>query len=334
MPLFICNIYYNFMKWLFLVHQIHTPNSKERVMVWRAIKKTGAVLYRNSVYVLPYGKERLEDFQWVCQQINDSKGEASVFVSLAESQKENVAIEALFRKARNEDYAALITTAERLRSRIHSRSKRRRWPDSQRSQFHKETNQLKEQLEEIREIDFFANPLSKKLQQILNEISARLISPEEQMTTGPVKNYSKKAFQGKTWATRENIHIDRVCSAWLIRRFIDPSAKFVFGPENSLPADAIPFDVYGAEFGHHGENCTFETMVKAFAIQDPAITEMSEIIHDVDLKDHKFGRTEASGLNLVIRSLSDSIQDDHRVLEIGTSILDGLYQSFSGKKKS
>ena len=321
------------MKWLFLVHQIHTPNSKERVMVWRAIKKTGAVLYRNSVYVLPYGKERLEDFQWVCQQINDSKGEASIFVSNAESQKEDLAIEALFRKARSEDYTALVGTADRLRSRIHSSRKRKRWPDSQRSVFHKEANQLREQLEEIRKIDFFSNPLSKKAQQILNDISARLMSPEEQMTSAPVKNYSRKDFQGKTWTTRENIHIDRLCSAWLIRRFIDPSAKFVFGPENGLPADAIPFDVYGAEFGHHGENCTFETMLKAFAIHDTAITEISEIIHDVDLKDHKFGRSEASGLNLVIRSLSDSIKDDHRVLEIGSSILDGLYQSFSKQNR-
>jgi hypothetical protein len=328
-----CNTYYNNMKWLFLVHQIHTPNSRERVMVWRAIKKTGAVLYRNSVYVLPYGKERLEDFQWVSQQINDSKGEASVFVSHAESQKEDTALETLFRKARTEDYASLIRTGGRLRTRIHSGKKRKRWLDSQRSLFHKEINQLREELEEIRKIDFFANPLSNKAQQILNDISARLISPEEEMTTAPLKNYSKKDFQGKTWATRENIHIDRVCSAWLIRRFIDPSAKFVFGPENSLPPDAIPFDVYGAEFGHHGENCTFETMVKAFAIRDAAITEMSEIIHDVDLKDHKFGRTEASGLNLVIRSLSDSIRDDYRVLDLGTSILDGLYQSFFEQKK-
>lgn len=321
------------MKWLFLVHQIHTPNSKERVMVWRAIKKTGAVLYRNSVYVLPYSKERLEDFQWVSQQINDSNGEASVFVSHAESQKEDRAIETLFRKARSEDYAKLIESAGQLRKRIQSGKKRKRSLDSQRTLFHKEINQLREQLEEIRKIDFFPTPLSSKAQEVLNDISARLISPEEQMTTAPVKNYSKKDFQGKTWTTRENIHIDRLCSAWLIRRFIDPSAKFVFGPENALPGGAIPFDVYGAEFGHHGENCTFETMVEAFAIHDPAITEMSEIIHDVDLKDHKFGRTEANGLNLVIRSLSDSIRDDHRVLEIGTSILDGLYQSFSEQKK-
>ncbi len=321
------------MKWLFLVHQIHTPNSKERVKVWRAIRKTGAVLYRNSVYVLPYGKERLEDFQWVCQQINDSKGEASIFISNAESKKEDAAIETLFRKARSEDYAALIATAGRLMSRINSSRKRKRWPDSGRSVFHKESNQMREQFEEMRKIDFFSNPLSKKAQQMLNDISARLISPEDPMTSESVKNYSRKDFQGKTWTTRENIHIDRVCSAWLIRRFIDPSAKFVFGPEKSLPAGAIPFDVFGAEFGHHGEDCTFETMVKAFAIRDPAITEISEIIHDVDLKDHKFGRSEANGLNLVIRSLSDSIKDDHRVLEIGSSILDGLYQTFSEQKK-
>jgi hypothetical protein len=119
----------------------------------------------------------------------------------------------------------------------------------------------------------------------------------------------------------------------LIRRFIDPAASFVFAPEKALPSNAIPFDVFGAEFGHHGEDCTFETMIKAFRIQDPAITQISEIIHDIDLKDHKFGRSETSGLNLVIRSLGDSIKDDHKLLEIGSSILDGLYQSFSSQNK-
>lgn len=321
------------MKWLFLVHQIHTPNSRERVKVWRAIKKIGAVLYRNSVYVLPYGKERLEDFQWVCQQINDSQGEASIFTSNAESEKEDLVIETLFRKARGEDYAALIASGARLLSRINSSKKRKGWTDSKRFAFQKEALQLREQFEETRKIDFFSNPVSRKAHQILNDISARLISSEEKMTTASAKNYSRKEFQGKTWTTRENIHIDRLCTAWLIQRFIDPSAKFVFGPENSLPADAIPFDVFGAEFGHHGEDCTFETMVKAFGIRDAAIAEISEIIHDVDLKDHKFGRSEANGINLVIRSLSDSMKDDHRVLEIGSSILDGLYQSFSKQSR-
>lgn len=330
---FKCNIYYIHMKWLFLVHQVRTPNSKERVKVWRAIKKTGAVLYRNSVYVLPYGKDRLEDFQWVCQQINDSKGEASVFVSNAESKKEDRAIEALFRKTRQEDYTSLVGTARRLLNRLHSLKKRKGLMDRQRESFQKELKQLRETFEDIRRIDFFSDSTPKEALHVMNQISAGLTASAEQEATPLLKTYSAKEFQRKLWATREGIHVDRLGSAWLIRRFIDASARFFFGRENSLPGNAIPFDVFGVEFGHHGQDCTFETMIKAFRIRDKAVLQIAEIIHDIDLKDHKFGRSEASGLDLVIRSLSGFVNDDHKLLEIGSSILEGLYQSFSTKSK-
>jgi len=320
------------MKWLFLVHQVHTANSKERVKVWRAIKKTGAVLYRNSVYVLPYSKERLEDFQWVCQQINDSKGEASIFVSSSESGKEDRVIETLFQKARGDDYAALLAKATQMLRRIHSAEMRKRLTGGPTGTFQKELKQIREDFEEIRKIDFFSNLAQKGVFQIMNQISTRLASSGKQEFSAPIKKYSRKDFQKKIWTTRAGIHIDRLCSAWLIRRFIDPAARFVFGPENSLAANAIPFDVFGAEFGHHGDDCTFETMVKAFGIRDRAIAHIAEIIHDIDLKDHKFGRSEASGLDLVIRSLADSVSNDHKLLEIGSSILDGLYESFSKTK--
>ncbi len=325
------------MKWLFLVHQVLTPNSKERVKVWRAIKKTGAILYRNSIYILPYSKERLEDFQWVCQQINDSRGEASIFVSNAQHKKEDSSLRAIFRKVREEDYAALLKSAEQLRNRMNQARSRKVFTNGVRKRLHKESKQLREAFDEIRRIDFFPDSPLKKLQQTLDEISMRLVSAEGETTNlAPIQSRSAKDFQKKIWATREGIHIDRLCSAWLIRRFIDPSARFVFAPEKKLPKGAIPFDVFGAEFSHHGEDCTFETLMKAFQIKDSAVRQIAEIIHDIDLKDHKFDRAEARGLDMVIRSLGDFIQDDHKFLEIGSSILDGLYRSFSksrAKKK-
>lgn len=316
------------MKWLFLVHQVLTPNSRERVKVWRAIKKTGAVLYRNSVYILPYSKERLEDFQWVCQQINDSRGEASIFISSAENKKEDALMRAAFRKARDEEYASLLKSSEQLRNRIQTKN-RKVLTSIMRKRFEKEGKQLREAFDEIQSLDFFADSHPKKLQQVLAEISKWLSTDVEISKLEPIRIRSAKDYQKKIWTTREGIHIDRLCSAWLIRRFIDRSAKFVFAPEKKLPANAIPFDVFGAEFSHHGEDCTFETLMKAFRIQDRALQEIAEIIHDIDLKDHKFGRPEASGLDLVIRSMSDLIHDDHQFLEIGSSILDGLYQHFS-----
>lgn len=316
------------MKWLLLAHQVLTPNSKERVKVWRAIKKTGAALYRNSVYILPYTKERLEDFQWVCQQINDSRGEASIFVSSAENNKEDAAMRAVFTKAREEDYAALLKSAEQLKNRINQVRNRKDLNNSRRKRFEKEAKQLREDFEEIRSIDFFSGSAPRKLQQTLSEITTWLSAEVEISKPAPIQTRSAKDYQKKIWTTREGIHIDRLCSAWLIRRFIDHSAKFVFAPEKKLPKGAIPFDVFGTEFSHHGEDCTFETLMKSFRIQDRALREIAEIIHDIDLKDHKFGRVEAVGIDLVIRSLGDFIHDDHQFLEIGLSILDGLYQFF------
>src|SRR5262249_14811881 len=140
---------------------------------------------------------------------------------------------------------------------------------------------------------------------------------------------SGKAYQGKVWATRKRIHIDRIASAWLIRNFIDRKAKFVFAPEDALPKNAIVFDVFGAEFSHHGEDCTFETLLKAFGLRDPGLRALAEIIHDVDLKDNKYNRPEASGLNAVIRSLADTIRDDHQLLESGSEIFQALYRSYN-----
>ena len=321
------------MKWLFLVHQVHTRNSKERVKVWRAIKKSGALLYRNSVYVLPYSTERLEDFQWVCQQINDSKGEASIFVSDVDDEKEQKMLEDLFRKSRTADYVALGTAAERLLKRIVLSKRRKRLTEQLQRTLIKESLQLREAFEDLRKVDFFSDSPPKHIVELFANIAHQVSSFERERKTVPVKKYSIREFQKKVWTTREHIHIDRLCSAWFIRRFIDPAAKFIFASETSLPGNAIPFDVFGAEFSHHGEDCTFETLMKAFSIRDPAIRQIAEIIHDVDLKDHKFGRSEASGIDVLIRSLANNLEDDSRLLEMGSTILDALYQHYSTKKR-
>jgi len=316
------------MKWLFLVHQVRTPNSRERVKVWRLVQKAGAVLYRNSVYVLPYSKERLEDFQWLCQQINDSKGEASVFVSETHDAQEDRALRALFVRTADEKYSALLAKAQALLERIaRARSEH---PASERlvMTLTKEAKQLSESLAEIRRVDFFDAPLSRKTRAAIDQITKQLSGIETHQRPSPERHH-RKEFQGKTWATREHIHIDRLCSAWLIRRFIDPKAKFVFAPESKLPKNAIAFDTFGVEFSHHAEDCTFETLIKSFGLKDTALRELAEIVHDIDMKDRKFGRAEAAGLDVVVRALGDALRDDRRVLETGSTILDALYSHLS-----
>lgn len=317
------------MKWLFLVHKVQTPNSRERVKVWRLIKKVGAVLHRNSVYVLPYSKERLEDFQWVCQQIRDSSGEASVFVSEAQDEKEDHLLRSLFQSNRDQEYGSVVKTGQILLNRILDTKSKKSLDESLLRLFEKEAKHLAESLQEIRNIDFFRAPSFRHAQKIIEKLQKELAGVTPGAEPVPPKRYRKEQFRNKTWTTRKNIHIDRICSAWLIRRFIDPRAKFVFAPENRLPKDAIPFDVFGAEFSHHGEDCTFETLLKSFSIRDKALKTIAEVIHDIDLKDHKFGRPETGGVDTVMRSLSQQIRDDHKLLDAGTVILDALFEYYS-----
>jgi hypothetical protein len=321
-------------KWLFLVHQIGTRNSRERVRVWRLIKKVGAELYRNSVYVLPYSKERLEDFQWACQQIRDSQGEASVYVSKAQDPKEDRLLQSLFLKSREENYLRLLEDSKKLLDRVQRSKQANRFTFGLKKLVQKELKQIRERLEETNKIDFFRKSPPGELRQILETLQKLLTDEHQDLQSLPLRRQSIKAFQGKTWATRENIHIDRIASAWLILRFIDPKAKFVFAPEGKLPTLAIPFDVFGAELSHHGEDCTFETLLGSFGLRDRGLKSIAEIVHDVDLKDHMFERAEASGLDTVIRSLALKLQDDHKLLQTCLEIFDALYRRYSLKAKS
>lgn len=318
------------MKWLFLVHQVQTPNSRERVKVWRLTKKLGTLLYRNSVYVLPYSKERLEDFQWLCTQIRDSKGEASVFVSEAKERKEDRVLKQLFVSARGKDYEELRERVKLVSDRSRSSLGGNPITAAQLKSTERDLVELEKAFSEIRRIDFFQSLNAPRLEKELTALRHSLAGAESQHETSPpIQRHSRLGLQARTWTTRKHIHIDRLSSAWLIKRFIDKKAKFVFAPENRLPENAIPFDVFGVEFSHQGDCCTFETLLEAFQIRDKALTSLAELVHNIDLKDQKYNRPESDGLDMIVRALSDSSGDDHKTLVLGSQILDALYQRLS-----
>src|SRR5262249_37009391 len=133
---------------------------------------------------------------------------------------------------------------------------------------------------------------------------------------------SIESLKGRRWVTRPRPHIDRIASAWLIRRFIDPEAAILFVPPAEFPPDALPFDALGAEFGHQGEDCTFETFIRRCGLRGRRLGALAEIVHEVDLKDQKFHREEARGFDLVIRGLLATTKDDQEVLARGLAIFD------------
>jgi hypothetical protein len=130
------------------------------------------------------------------------------------------------------------------------------------------------------------------------------------------------------WATRAEVHIDRAASAWLIRRWVDADAAFVFvGEAAQVPADATGFDLRGVELSHHGQDCTFETILRRYELVDPVLWRIAEIVHEADLDDERYHAPEAPGLDVVVRGLSMTCAD-HRVIELAIPIFDGLYEYY------
>ena len=141
-------------------------------------------------------------------------------------------------------------------------------------------------------------------------------------------------LKGRRWVTRPRPHIDRIASAWLIKRFIDTDAQFLFAPPAEFPQDAIPFDAPGVELSHQGEDCTFETLVKRASLRDRRLKRLSEIVHEADLRDGKYPHEEARGIDVAVRALLAASADDHQVLGQGMAIFEGLYATTSRRGTS
>lgn len=321
------------MKWLFLVHKINTINSKERVLIWRLTKKVGAILYRNSVYVLPYSDECLEDFQWLAQQIKDNKGEASVFPVESNSREEDREFKRLFNLERDKVYSDITESCNKFRTKINRYNSPASIPPAKLKKLKKDFHKLHEAFIEIQKVDFFSAQGYTEAKNALSEIKTFVqgLIPNQEISKPKLVKYSISDYQKKIWATRENIHIDRLASAWLIKRFIDSKAKFIFEKETVIPNNAVKFDIMGVTFGHHFDKCTFETLLISFGLKDPVLQRISKIVHDVDIKDNKFESEEAAGIDCIIRALSENMKDDYKTLETGFVLFDSLYKYLNKK---
>src|SRR5882724_6652642 len=177
--------------------------------------------------------------------------------------------------------------------------------------------------QDVVSIDFFGNPLRE---QVEHALSAMQTSKTKSLTPEP-GSITPAEYRNRIWVTRPRPGVDRVTSAWLIRKFIDPKAKFAFAPEDKKPPKAVPFDMYEGGFGHRGEDCTFETLLKVFRIRDKKIPVMAEIVHDADLFDEKFGRKEGFGIDEVMKGWAQQGLNDQELLKRGMQLAEGLYKS-------
>ncbi len=312
--------------WLLLMHQLPSHPSQLRVKVWRRLAKIGAVALKNSVYVLPQTDASLEDLHWVRREIIDSGGEATIVEAGFVSGQSDDDVEALFRKARDAEYAEVLAEARGLGKRQPLRSgneKTRRERDAA-------VKKLEQRLEEIRARDFFLATKGKEATRSVHDLRKRL-DASTQKPSRPPKEYQLEELRGRTWVTRSGVKVDRIASAWLILRFIDSKAKVVFVDAKTYEpkADELRFDMFDAEFSHEGDDCTFETLCRRLKLRRPGLSAVAEIIHDIDVKDEKFNRPETAGVAMLIDGLVRKHADDRDRLARGLEIFDEVLAHFA-----
>jgi hypothetical protein len=309
-------------RWLLLGHQLPTSSSNARVKTWRRLQQVGAVPARNSVYVLPNTEQCREDFEWIRSEIVALGGEATVFAADAISVGGTEDIVSEFRRAREEEYRALKTEIDRLVPAGKARGRRNSTRDGQ---ARRALRALQEKFKAIERIDFFDAPARGEIARSLAALE-RAVDGRQPVRTAAQTVLSPASFRGRRWVTRRRPGVDRMASAWLIRRFIDPSAAFAF-VDRPGSAD-IPFDMYTGEFSHQGDSCTFEVLADRFRLNNPAIVKVAQIVHDLDMKDMKYDPPEATAVGRMVEGLRALHGDDATLLEQGLAMFDALARSF------
>jgi len=292
--------------WLLLLLRLPATHQAERVAIWRKLKKSGAVQIQTSTYVLPDDPARYETFQWLTQHVRDAGGDATLVRARDIEGLPNEKLIALFNAARAKEYVAL---REQIRS-LSSHGKRSARVSSK-------LDRVRKQFREIRQNDFFNCPRAQDLEKLLRKLEDAP-SRESRLPKGKPRDY-----RNKIWLTRPRPEIDRVGSAWLIRKFIDPKAKFTFGTKTK--PSVISFDMLDGDFTHRGDDCTFETLIKSFRVQDKAAHKIGEMIHDADLDDAKFERNECIGVDRVLKGWAREGLSDQEILRRGFQCFDALY---------
>ena len=303
-------------RWLLLIHQVPAKPDYVRVKIRRRLRRLGAVALKNAVYALPRTEGTTEDFQWLLREIVSEGGEALLATAGFVEGITDEQLVAMFNADRDADYVEVATSAAQVAD-----------PSAP------DLSRLRRRLDEIMAIDWFSAPGRATAARTLGALEARLRRAEETAAGSPMASPVERPV-GRTWVTRAGIHVDRIASAWLIRRFIDPEARFRFvpGPRHRPRNGELRFDMFDAEFTHEGDRCTFEVLLDRFALREPALRAIAEVVHDIDMKDERFARPETAGVAAVLDGIAAVAADDARRLELGSVLFDGLHATLGGTR--
>jgi hypothetical protein len=311
-------------RWLLFVHQLPSYPSNLRVKTWRRLQQLGAVPIKQAVYVLPDTAGAREDFEWLKAEVIGAGGDASVFAADHVDAWSDEALVEEFRRSRQDAYAALAGDLDQTLKKKHPARRGGRTPPAGRL-----LNLFRDRLAAIESIDFFGSAGRDRVTALLKQLEERTPAGRTAVSSATTAPNDPAAYRGRLWVTRPRPGVDRMASAWLIRRFIDQQARFGFvADRQAVPEQAIPFDMFGVDFSHQGDGCTFETLRTVFDVHDAAVDRLAAIVHDLDLKDARFGAAEAATVGMVIEGLRLAHTDDETLLTYGMTLFDALYRSF------
>lgn len=308
--------------WLLLVHQLPTSPSRVRVKIWRRLNSVGAVSIKNSVYVLPNSRESREDFEWIQGEIVAGGGEAIVFAAYATDELGTSELRDRIERARREDWESLFQKCQEI---LESHGDAPVSSES-RADARRRLGSLREEAAQLEKIDHFGSPARQTVIEALERLESRIdprCGPEHR---GDPRR-DRGDYQGRTWLTRPRPGVDRMASAWLIRTFIDPAARFRFGERIPRGEDVVPFDMFGVDLGHRGERVTFEVLLDDFGLSDPGLVRLGRIVHDLDLRVQPYA-PEAVTVGRLVDGLRATCTDDQELLEHGIVVFASLYASF------
>lgn len=316
------------MDWLLLIHQIPAKPAYLRAKIWRRLQQLGAVAIKQSVYAMPRQEQAMEDLTWIVKEIADGGGEATMIEARFLEGLNDQQVIGLFHAARGIDYTKILAEARVLR-------------DDWRCQvgesaadclleFRGQLEKLRKQFAEVVRIDFFKAPEQLQAEATLRELETTLIEHRTTEQPAPNKDGGVAGLSGKTWVTRKNIYVDRIACAWLVKRYADPDARFKFVDSNQYTPgqDEIRFDMAEAEYTHVMNKCSFEVMVARFGLTDPALAQVTKIIHDIDLKESAFGLPETAGIQALLDGITATTDNDLERIDRASAVLDGLLAFF------
>lgn len=317
----LCNIYYyTSMKWIVFSYSLPSHASTPRVTLWRRLRRLGAISVTGSVYILPAHDECVEAFQWLAQEVRQAEGEVLVIREPQFEGLDDGQLIALFNQAREEEYKEIAAQLTALEHQIKAGDAAADPLDFQ-SALHK----LQKQQTDVARIDYFQCPQGTAVAAHLKRVRQQL-APDDP-NTPQIATAVRAHYQNSRWVTRPKPHVDRLACAWLIRRYLNPEAVIRYSL--TTEPDDVAFDMEGAEFSHQGNLCTFEVMIRTFALNEAALYLLAEIVHEIDLRDGRYQRPETAGIDAALHGWRLASVPDHELEMYGLALFDGLFTTLT-----